>query len=182
MDSKNINICCCFVIKITQTNTPFKKPHSYLLLALVHFHFSGSLLSYVFRRRREKLHFTRFEPFSNTYFKQWYSLSSVFFLAYIFLLFTCYHKTNSWHFLLLCSAPSYENISCLHFWLKYIIFTSDVFWHVLICEIWCWCNHAKKLKRNRDWWPRAKLLSSTPSSTRYALHYVLGFFFNAHTL
>lgn len=33
------------------------------------------------------------------------------------------------------------------------------------------------LEENRDGWPKAKLLSSTPSSTSCALHYVLGLFF-----
>lgn len=55
----------------------------------------------------------------------------------------------------------------------------DVYWSV---KLGVNAIMQKNLKENRDWWPKAKLFSSTPSFTRYILYYDLGFFLNAHTL
>lgn len=49
----------------------------------------------------------------------------------------------------------------------------DVYWSV---KLGVNAIMQKNLKENRDWWPKAKLFSSTPSFTRYILYYDLGFF------
>lgn len=103
--SKNTKTNSCSVI--------YKKPHTYLLLVLIPFHFNSSLLSYFFRRRKIKKQYIS-HTFSNTYLKQWCSLPSVFFLFYIFVLFTCQYKTNSWFF----TVIQYENISWFMFLAK----------------------------------------------------------------